>query len=527
MDRRPYSVVRIPLAMLSGALLVLAFPSFDLEFLAWIALVPLFFALDGLRPRQAFFIAWLAGAVFFLGALYWLIHVTLPGMIAVALYLALYVGAFGLAFSRFFRNPEYGIRTTDDGIRPADAYVSLFMIPASWVALEWLRSHLFTGFGWALLGHSQSYTPVVIQVADTTGAYGVSFLVALVNTAVFITAKEWRAKRHDISVIAIALFLVFLSLSYGIIRMKNVFAGEKINVAVVQGAISQERKWDSAFREEILRTYERLTEAAAAEKPDLIVWPETSVPGFLESEPDLLGRVSALARSAGTPLLVGTVREGPRGEYYNSASLISPDGKVARTYDKVHLVPFGEYIPFKKALSFVEKFAPVPIGDCTAGREETVFDFFVRKGAEGPEANWRLLKKVRFSCLVCFEDIFPGLARDFVKKGAGFLVVITNDAWYKRSSAPFQHAQNSIFRAVENRVAVVRAANTGVSCFIDQKGRVSGVVSDDAAGGFSVRGIVLSRARTWYTMYGDVFAYGCVVLVLCGLVDLKKFKRRP
>jgi len=499
-------------------MLVLAFPAFDIEWLAWVALVPLFFALEGAAPRKAFFLAYLAGLVFFAGALYWLIHVTLPGMVAAALYLALYFGCFGLFVSYASAKQRRG------------RYELLFILPSAWVAIEWVRAHALTGFGWALLGHSQSFTPVVIQIADMTGAYGVSFVILLVNLAMYLTAREFALRRYDTRIAGVALLVVFVALSYGIIRMKSVFTGETARVAVVQGNISQQRKWDSSFREEIVRTYERLTRLAAAERPDLIVWPETSVPGFLGSEKDLASRVGALAVSAGTPILAGTVREGVDGAYYNSASLVSPEGAITRTYDKVHLVPFGEYIPFKKAFSFVEKFAPVPIGDCSPGRERTVFDFFVRRGGGDDGSNWALTKKIKFSCLVCFEDIFPALAREMVRAGAGFLVVITNDAWYKRSSAPLQHLQGSIFRAVENRVNVVRAANTGVSCFVDQLGRVGGIVSagtDIFVDGYAVRDITLNRPRTFYTMYGDLFAYACMAVAVAGLMTKRRRSHGP
>lgn len=506
---KPDTVRRRVLALASAVLLVFAFPDFDLGFLAWFALVPLLFAMDGLAPRRAFGLAYLSGTAFFLGAVSWLIHVTLPGMVVVALYLGLYVGLFGYVAARFMGDPRRSV------------YDTLFFLPAAWTVIEFARAHLLTGFGWVLLGHSQAFTLPVIQIADTTGVYGISFLIALVNAAIYLSIKNLRARKTDISVMTIALFLVFLALAYGIIRMKNVFTGEKVAVAVVQGNIPQERKWDSAFREEIVRTYEDLTMQAAAERPDLIVWPETSVPGFLESEPDLLRRVTDLARKAGIPLLVGTVREGKGGDYFNSAVLIAPDGAAAGAYDKVHLVPFGEYIPFKKALSFVEKFAPVPIGDLSPGKEPVVLSFFTRKEPAAVDgAVVRLCKRVQFSCLVCFEDIFPEIARECMKKRAAFLVTITNDAWYKRSSAQFQHAQNSVFRAVENRTTMVRAANTGVSCFIDQKGHMEGIVEsagDIYAKGYSIREITLNRARTFYTVYGDVFVYGCMLVVAFGL----------
>lgn len=485
------------LACLSAVLLILSFPGFNLWLLAWVAFIPLFFAIEGQGPLKAFLLSYLTGVLFFFGTIWWLVHVTLPGMIFAVLYLALYFGLFGLLL-------RYPI--------PHTLYPLLFFAPSAWVGLEWIRSAGIFGFGWVLLGHSQSFNLPIIQIADITGVYGVSFLIIMVNAALYMVAKDLARREYRFEPLMIAALVILLTLRYGYIRLNNVFTGQPLKVAIVQGNIPQDRKWDSNFREDILGTYESLTVEAAKEKPDLIVWPETSVPGFLESERDLLERVRGLASNIGTPLLVGTVRE-EGGGYYNSAVLFSEEGRPVERYDKIHLVPFGEYIPFKKIFSFVEKFAPVPIGDCTAGRDYRVFDFFIERGDVGNGSGWKMLKKVRFSALICFEDIFPSLSREFIKSGAGFLVNITNDAWYKETAAPFQHAQSSVFRAVEFRTNVIRAANTGLSCFIDQKGRISDTVESGGnifVSGFRTREIILSRAGTPYMRYGDIFACLCM-----------------
>jgi len=199
------------LPAVSAGLLILCFPPFNLEFLAWIAIIPLFFAIEDRKPFQAFLISYIAGAFFFLGTIYWLAHVTLPGMFVVVLYLAVYFGLFGLLFVR------YSLLTTH--------YSQLFFIPASWVTLELIRSHLFGGFGWSLLAHSQSYSLPVIQIADLTGAYGVSFLIVLVNTSIFMTIKKIRKGGALFSCLLLASCLVFVSLTYGIFRMKNAIIG--------------------------------------------------------------------------------------------------------------------------------------------------------------------------------------------------------------------------------------------------------------------------------------------------------------
>ncbi|MBU0604853.1 MAG: apolipoprotein N-acyltransferase [Candidatus Omnitrophica bacterium] len=508
--------------MLSSVLLIISFPDFNLWLFAWVGLVPLFFAIDGQKPLKAFMTAYFIGALFFLGTVYWLIHVTLPGMAAAALYLAVYFGIFGLTISFAINRPSY---------------LSLFTVPSVWVALEYARSNIFSGFGWNLLAHSQSSNLIMIQIADITGSYGVSYLIVLVNTAVFFAIKSARKRKYSTFYPAIAIVIVFFAAGYGILRLNNIFTGMPLKVAVVQGNIAQHEKWDSRFQRMIIDKYETLTAASAKESPDLIVWPETSVPGFFSEGGDLQRRISVLARKANAALLVGEPRQdtGDEDLYYNSATLFDRSGKEVAVYDKIHLVPFGEFIPARNLFSFVEKFTKSTIGDFSAGKEYTVFNFIVERNQKGETYSQRLIKKVRFSVLICFEDIFPEIARQFVKKGANFLVNITNDAWFGNTCAPYQHVQNSVYRAVENRVNVIRSANTGLSCFIDQKGRVFGTVTSGGKSifvdGYRTEDIMLTNTRTFYTVYGDFFAYLCIliaalyVLAIAGIQA--KSARRP
>jgi len=516
--------LRLLYAALSAALLVFSFPGINLEFLAWIAFLPLFFALENKKPAEAFRIAYFTGFLFFLGTIYWLAHVTLAGMIALSLYLGLYFGLFGMLFS-FVSGHSSALRQAD--------VIRLFFIAAAWVVCEWLRSNIMSGFGWAALGYSQSFNLPIIQIADISGVYGVGFLIILVNASLFFAVKNIKKKMVLPIPLLIAVFLIFMTLCYGFFRLNNIFTGEILRVGVVQGNIEQDKKWDSSFREEILSKYELLTRELMKEKPDLVIWPETSVPGYLNNASDgsLFERVKLLAIAGKKPILVGTPREDriDKNAYYNSAVLFSGDGSIAGTYDKVHLVPFGEYVPLKKIFSFVNNFAQSPIGDFSAGSDYTVFNFFLERRSSSSDYSWKMVKKIKFSCLICFEDVFPQISRSFVKKGATLLVNITNDAWYKRTSAPYQHAQCSIFRAVENRVNVVRATNTGLSCFIDQKGRITAAVGMNGdnlfVDGVRSKDITISHTRTFYNVYGDLFTYICMIFIslyICSILGRSK-----
>jgi len=477
------------LAVLSACFLALAFSSFNLGIFAWCGLVPLLIALENQSLRRAFFIAYLCGVVFWGFCVYWLVHVTLLGQIILILYLALYFGIFGgvIYFSRRLGN-----------------FSGLFFAPAAWVLLEYLRSYLLTGSPWALIGLSQYRNLPVIQIADLTGAWGVSFLVVLVNIAVYLFLRR-LARTKITGIILLVLSLVF---GYGFIKL-NSHPPQNSNrkllkVAVIQGNIPQDLKWDSRAVAFIQGRYRQLTQAAAAEKPDLIIWPESSVPGLWGRDEAEFMEVFSLAAGVNTYLLAGAVSYFNQS-YFNSALLINPAGLLAGIYSKLHLVPFGEYIPLKNILPFLETI--VPIGDITPGKDYTVFK-----------------QPADFGVLICFEDLFPRLSREFVRRGAKFLVNITNDAWYKEGSASYQHFSASVFRAVENRVYLARAANTGISGFIDPAGRSLGIIHNRQGKqifvqGYSSQNIGLTAVKpTFYNRYGDFFVAFCLLLDACVII---------
>ncbi|MFA4984588.1 MAG: apolipoprotein N-acyltransferase [Candidatus Omnitrophota bacterium] len=497
------------LSILSGLLLIFSFPSFNLWIFAWFAFVPLFLALEDCSKKKAFLLSYLAGIVFWLGTIYWLVHVTLAGMLLLVLYLALYFGVFGLIISQSRRLPVICL---------------LFFLPSVWVLLEYLRSHLFTGFGWALLAHSQYLNLPAIQIADITGAYGVSFILLMANAGIkelVIFARRGGDRKKSAAAILLCLAMIGGVFFYGylrlnIIRQKALYAS--LRVSVIQGNIAQHLKWRPIAKNYILRKYLDLSLEAGGSNPDVMIWPEASLPAVVEQEPFFFEAARRLSDDMGIPLLVGavTLRD---GIYYNSAFLITSYQQEPTRYDKLHLVPFGEYIPLKNFFSFLETI--VPIGDFSPGREYAVFTLPGAR-SQGP---------VRFSVLICFEDLFPQLSRRFVAKGADFLVNITNDAWFGESSAPYQHLSASVLRAVENRVPLVRAANTGVSGFISAEGRIISLAEDNRGKNIFIEGYlndeinILRGGPAFYTRFGDLAILVCLILAFYGIVRILRGER--
>ena|SRR3989338_3110292 len=496
------------LCFLSSVLLILSFPKTDFWVLTWVGLVPLLFALDGKTKIVSFFIGYITGILFFAGTLYWFVHVTLLGMMLLILYFAAYFAAFALAYY-FFRKKTI--------------IEKLFLLPSAWVILEFIRGHLFTGFGWVSLGHSQYKNLPLIQIADLTGLFGVSFLVVMVN----VLLKEFierRLSRVDLNpgraivyASAMVMFCLVLCLGYGSYRyLKRLKEPVDMRVAVIQVNIPQELKWEPSAWPSIMKKYLDLTQEAAKENPDLILWPETAFPGFIWEAPQLFEELKDFAAELKIPLLLGVVIQAGE-DYYNSALLISRDGEVVKQHDKLHLVPFGEYIPLRNIFPFLS--AVVPIGDFTPGKEYTLFPAPVKESFLGKDGF--------FSVLICFEDTVPEISRGFVSRGANLLVNITNDAWFQDTKAPFLHLQASVFRAIENRRPLIRAANTGVSCFIDKFGKIRKQVEGDHGksthvAGYAITGVALNNERTFYTKYGDVFTYLCFSGILWTIIKRRR-----
>ncbi len=520
MKEPKFNKTNIALAISSGLLLTGSFPNVNFNWLAWFAFVPLLISLRNLSFKKSFFLGFLAGVTHYLTLVYWLIYTMrtyghLPWYLCVVIlillsaYLALYFAVFSAAASRLFSKPS----------------VLFLMLPVFWVGLEYIRSFFLSGFPWELIGYSQFNTLHILQISDIFGVYGVSFLVALSNATIFIaflslTGLNWQGakitKTLAIFSIFVFAFIFIIAWSYGAWRIKSidrlVAKSPAKRVAFVQGNIKQSEKWDKAFQLATIKKYIDLSHRTKRQKADLVVWPETAAPFYFLKDTQLSKMLLGGITDIPADFIIGSPcyeRRNNRVDYYNSAYLISSAGHMYGRYDKAHLVPFGEYIPLKRWLPFLGKIV------------EHVGDF--RPGKKGNTLQWN---NHRLGFLICYEIIFPDLSRAMAKNQAALLVNITNDAWYGRTSAPYQHFSIAVFRAVENRRALVRSANTGISGFIDPVGRVidSTDLFQDAV---RTNSVPLINETSFYTRFGDLFAICCLsVMVLVILADLIRNKRK-
>ncbi len=489
-------------AGLSGLLLAAAFPRPDLYPLAWVGLLPMLLTMR----RRPFAAGFTCGLFFFGAVLYWLniVMTTYGGLAPIFSLLAYFFLLVYLAL--YFAVPVWLSCRCEDLL----SLPVLLTLPVFWVTAEYLRGLLLTGFPWALLGYSQQNFAVAIQSADVTGVYGVSFLLVLVNCALAWGISTPRSRRAWVG-FGLVVLVCCSHFGYGFWRQSQPLAkrAETLKVALIQGNIEQAQKWDPAFQRTNVEKYLHLSTQAALKHPDLVVWPEAATPFYLQDPIPLAKRVKREAQQLGSAFLIGSPAYravGPeRFEYFNSAYLISAAGREVGRSDKIHLVPFGEYVPLGKLLSFVDKMV-VGVGDFSPGTVRPL-----------------RLNGHQLGVLICYEAIFPELARAYVQGGADLLVNITNDAWFGRSSAPYQHLAMTRFRAIENRIWLARAANTGISALISPAGKV--VASGPLFKDFFLTGTVgLGAEHTLYTRFGDVFAWGC--LALTAVIALLAVRRR-
>jgi apolipoprotein N-acyltransferase len=387
---------------------------------------------------------------------------------------------------------------------------ALLLAPAVWVATELGRQYIWDGFPWELLGYSQVTVLPVAQLASLVGVYGVSGLVALVS-CVLALAVAGRGRARWIPLAAALTILVAVA-AWGAARLRAstlLMSGEPVRVAVLQGNIAQEDKWNPAFADAITDRYIGMTRQALAQGATFVIWPESSTPFFFELD---LVRGAAIRRltHSGATLLIGSdqvepVRATPGSStpselYYNAAFLVKPDGSTGAIYRKMHLVPFGEYVPLSRLLFFVGPIVEA-VSDFTPGDAPVLLPVGDRMA----------------STAICYEVIYGSLIRRFVLDGSQLLTTITNDAWYGRSSAAYQHWDQAAMRAIENGRYLARAANTGISGFVDPYGRVL-AKSNLFEQTLLVEDLRFIQARTVYSRIGDLVAWVCLALTGAALL---------
>jgi apolipoprotein N-acyltransferase len=427
---------------------------------------------------------WTSGTVATFGGLSWPTAVVVAGLLV--LYMALFVAGASAASAVMIE--RFGAR-------------GLLLAPSAWVAAEYVRSHLFGGFPWIPLGNAVVSLLPLAQIASLAGVFGLSWLLALLHACLAVVVTAGGRSRLQAGVLAVVL-LGSASL-WGGLRLRDAALtreGTPLVVGVIQGNVPQEEKWDRARAPAILDRYLQMTRLAGARGARLILWPESATPFYFDEDPLGARQVRSLVADLGTPLLFGTdeIERASPNRYYNSAFMLDAAGATAAVYRKVHLVPFGEYVPFGDLLTFVAPLVEA-VSAFTAGRIVTMLP------VDGH----------MISTAICYEVVYPHLIREGVLLGSELLTTITNDAWYGSSSAPFQHFELAAMRAIEQGRYLVRAANTGISGIVDPYGRVLQRTSLFETG-IAVGGVRLLQGRTVYATIGDLAAHLAVLLTMMG-----------
>ncbi|MFA5321693.1 MAG: apolipoprotein N-acyltransferase [Smithella sp.] len=495
-------------AFLSGFLLFLSFPKYGWGLFAWIAFVPLFFSLQNtVTISQGLLLGFITGVVSYIGVIYWIafvtvnygylpLHTGIALMLLLAFYLSMYVSLFAGCLV-YFR----------------DKMPLYLTAPVLWVCLEYGKSFIFTGFPWENLGYSQYANTYLVQFADVFGVFGLSFLIILMNAVVFEVINKRSRKEF---IVAAVVFLMMAGIYiYGILRIdqvnKTVRNSPGIEVSLIQGNIDQSIKWDKDFKRETLNIYEQLSLNNLPGNGSLIVWPETAVPFKFQDLNGLHDQIINLSLKTKSWLIFGSVSSSPQidgADYFNSAYLLSPSGAIRGKYDKVHLVPYGEYVPLRNLFPFINKLTE-GIGDFSRGA-----GFYPLS-----------MDDKKIGILICYEGILPFAARAYKNNSAELLVNITNDAWFGPTSAPFQHFSMAVFRAVETRLYLVRAANTGISGIIDPTGKIvarTNIFQTDALKGY----VKFVRIPTLYDKYGDILVMICFVLAALYFLMILTWRKR-
>ena len=507
------TMTRAALVIASGLALALAFPKFDVSLLAWVALVPFFYAVEGEPLKNVFWWGYLQGLACYVGSLYWVVitlnefagvhfvlslipMVLLAGVVAIYTAIALWTGEF---IARRLRLPI------------------VITMPVAWAAVELVRTYFPIGFPWNLLGETQYRNLELIQFAEFTGTYGVSALIIFFNAVIFVVLMRRGSRRLQTLSLSILTGVMIAAIVFGnwrIHKLKSIKPEGSFRVAMVQGNIPQSVKWDPKFVPISFGVYKDQTLAAARQHVDLTVWPEAAAtfffqpddryPAAFSDDASYRQQLLDLARTSGSAILFGAPAlgvEDNRVGFYNRAYLVTAQGEVAGWYDKIQLVPFGEYVPARAILGYFVNRIVAGMGDMFPGKRQTLLS----------------VKGAKLSVLICYESIFPDLSRRSVKEGADVMVNITNDAWYGTSSAPYQLLAMAAMRSVETKVPMIRVANTGISAIIRDDGSLT-ATTPLFQRGTEIEDVAWHPMRTLYTLVGDLFAQICLLLTAIALV---------
>ena len=488
----------IRLVLLTSIGLILSYPPFPTGFIASVAMVPFFFFMKEKRVWEAMRGGYIVGVIWAAGTLYWIGWATVIGLVGAMIWLGLPFAFFAGAQS--WLEKRWGMW-------------SYAFAPLVWTCVEIVFSWGPMGFTWNSLANTQTYYPVLIQYASVTGQFGVTFWVVSLNVLFFFLFSHGWKKTQSSRLAAAILLMYVIPLGYGCWLFSHPQPrGDELKISLVQGNIDPYKKWSPAFIDSNFTVYHRLTAEAADFGPNLVVWPETAAPTYLRHRFRRLRQVKSQLDSLGIPLLTGAPdyrrRKGKKPEVYNSAFLIHPDSWRMEAYSKIHLVPFGEKVPLVGKFPVLYDLARkthLDVGGFASGDSVVVFRL-------RPPSKRGV---IRFSTIICYESIFPYLVRRFIKGGARFLVIVTNDGWFGHTSGPYQHAQIAVLRAIENRTWIARCANTGISELIDPMGRIRSRTR------FNEEAILSGTIETGggdslFVRYGNVSIY--LILILSAVV---------
>lgn len=563
-------------AISTGLLYRACFAPFNQAWLCWIALTPLLAAvwfsdvqIGRRRWLRDLLLGLTAGLIFYWGVFSWLTTVTVPGLVLVGLYMGHYIAAWawlcgrlkprlvetqltgldavtqrlaekralaakpkGVQIGRAAGIPDF-IETPIDPKLKNSPWLSswknlrlAFLAATAWVTVETLRGTIFSGWGWNTLGHALHAQWAMIQIVEWTGVPGLSFIIAFTNVILVATARRFaleirvqKVRPHfDFTLTMAALVGV---IAYGIRAVQIQPETRPVRVAAVQPNIPREQKFKDEFAQVTFDQFTRLSQVGLTSKPDLLIWPESSMPNPMLPDQPSYQFVMDLAAATKVDLLLGAIDEDEKAAY-NAALLVSESGTRTQLYRKMHLVPFGEYIPGRHVIPGIARIVgdQVP-SDFGFGIEHTVFE--------------TSMPGLRVAPLICFEDTIGELTRQFVLRGANLLANVTNDGWFLRSAGSQQHLANAVFRCVETRLPMVRAANTGVTCFINRYGRITQTLLDESGSQYT-EGVLTGEVAvpvdyepTFYVQHGELFAHACVgfTALTLAFVALQSLRRRP